>query len=404
MEKIIAFIRSIDKDRVICIIKKYWIRLAVVLTITLLGVGYLIGSSATSESRVLAKLQDSLNASDVKKLQGIVKINNREVSEEQLEPILRYYKQDSSRVNSTIKMLKSTGESSDFVIKTEKGFLRTKYYLDIKGYTLTITSNFSEGKFYLDKDTDKKIVSGTSFKQVVPGIHDINGYLKGEYGDIKSSKEIVVMDNEEVNINFKAANIVVNSTYTDADIYINNKKTNSLILDKKEFGPIATDGSVEVYIQKDFPWGTIKSDTQKIKDNPNISLEINMKNNKLMNEVESSVEDFYYSVFDSLNHEDKSVINNSSDEVKDEMYKIFEKNYFLLKNRYNITSLKLDEEASEFWYVDGEYYGRIVTKINYEISKIILQFDKEKFEKNFFVEVKYIDGKWQVQKVENFSL
>lgn len=404
MEKIITRIRTIDKYRVKYIIKKYWIRFTVVLIIILLGLGYLIGSSATSESRVLAKLQDSLITSDVKKLQGIVKVNNEEVSEEELEPILKYYKQDSSRVNSTIKALKSTGESSDFAIKTEKGFLRTKYYIDIKVYTLTITSNFSEGKFYLDKAKDKKIVSGTSFKQVIPGIHNINGYLKGEYGDIKSSKEIVLMGNEEVNLNFNAVNITVNSSYTDADIYINNKKTNCLIRDERDFGPIASDGSVEVYIQKDFPWGTIKSESQKIKDNPNISLDINMKNNKLMNQVESSVEDFYYSVFDSLNHEDKSIINNSSDEVKDEMYKTFEKNYFLLKNRYNITSLKVDEGASEFSYVDGEYYGRVVTKINYEISKIILPFDKEKIEKNFFVEVKYVDGEWQVQKVENFSL
>ena len=46
-----------------------------------------------------------------------------------------------------------------------------------------------------------------------------------------------------------------------------------------------------------------------------------MKNDELLNQVSSSVEDFYYSVFDSLNHEDKSVIDNSSDEVKDEMYK-----------------------------------------------------------------------------------
>ena len=404
MERIIDHIKSIDKDRVIYILKKYWLRFSIGLIIILLGIGYLMGSSATSKSRVLAKLQDSLVTCDSKELQKIIKINNKGVDIDKLEPLLKYYKQDSSRISSTMKLLKTTGESNDFALKTEKGFLGTKYYLEVKVYNVTITSNYDEGKFYLDKDKKNKIISGSQFKSIIPGIHNVNGVLKGEYSDIKASKEIVLMDNENIKLNFNAINIIINSNYTDAEIYINDQKTNNLVRDKKEFGPLATDGSIKVYIQKSFPWGTIKSKSQKVKDNPNISLEINMKNDELLNQVSSSVEDFYYSVFDSLNHEDKSVIDNSSDEVKDEMYKTFEKNYFLLKNRYNITSLKINEEASEFSYVDGEYYGRIVTNIKYEISKIILPFDKDKFEKDFFVEIKYVDGKWQIQKVDNFSL
>jgi hypothetical protein len=200
-----------------------------------------------------------------------------------------------------------------------------------------------------------------------------------------------------------AKNVVVNSQFTDAEIYINDENTGFLVRDKKEIGPLPIDGTITMHLEKDFPWGRVKGEKIKVLSNPIMNLDIDMENDKLKADIRDVISSYYKGVFKALNEEDKALILNSTEEAQDKMYGILEKKYFLLKNKYNINEINIIEENNEYSYKDGLFRATIVVDINYEISKL-LGINKSSNDKSFFTKLLYIDGNWKVEDVENFSL
>lgn len=402
-EEFQKIIKKINKEDILSLIKKRWIFILIIGLCLFLSLGYILGRNNTSKSSVLSDLQEALNDGDASELRAICLVNEKKVEESELKPLINYYKSKSSKINNLISTLKLKGETSDFKLKVKDSFLGDKYYLNIKTYNLKINSNYKEGRFVLKENKNSKIVSGNSFLRLIPGIYNINGILKSEYDDISLKKEILLMKNEEIDLNFNARNIKVNSPIPDAEIYINNKATGTYIRDGKEFGPLKCDGSVEIHIEKDYPWGRISSEKVKVKDIPAINLDINMKNDILIKDVNTIIKSFYNSVFESLNEEDKSKIVNCSNNIKDKIYNIFEQSYFILKNEYILNSISINDDNSEFIYDNGSYSANIIVDLDYTVSKY-LGLSKSKNNKGFTTKLIYSDNRWIIDDVENFSL
>ena len=396
-------IKKINKENVVLLIKKRWFFLLIIGFCLFLSVGYVIGRSNTSKASILSDLQKALKDGDASELRSICLVNDKKIEEDALKPLINYYKSKSSKINNLISTLKVKGETPDFKLVVKDSLFGDKYYMNIKTYNIKINSNYNEGRFTLKEKKNSKIVSGNSFLRLIPGIYNINGTLKSEYNDISVKKEIVLMKNEEIDLNFNAINIKVNSSIPDAEIYINNKATGTYVRDNKEFGPLKSDGSVVVHIEKDYPWGRISSEKVEVKDIPSINLDINMKNDILIEDVNKSIKSFYKSVFESLNEEDKSKITNCSNNVKDKIYNIFEQSYFILKNEYILNDISINEDNSEFKYENGSYSANIIVDLEYTVSKY-LGLSKSKNNKGFTTKLIYSDNLWVIDDVENFSL
>ena len=104
-------------------------------------------------------------------------------------------------------------------------------------------------------------------------------------------------------------------------------------------------------------------------------------------------------------------IVKSIEQRRSTLYKVLEKivekqKYFLLKNDYDISDLKIKMENSSIERNHGVYEARIVVNVSYKIKKKILGIDvkSESMEKNFFTNMKYENGKWIVYNVQDFSL
>lgn len=401
---IIKKMQEVDSEKILRFIKRKWLLLLVAFLCIFLCLGFLIGKNQYSKSYIISKLETSLKNNNEKSLCKIVRLNNNKIDKNTLKPLMKYYVEDKSKVDLTINSLKNNNESNDFKLICKNKIFGKKYYFEVKTYDLQVNSNYKEGKFFI-KNIDKSIISGEKFKGLIPGIYNVNGILESKYGNIKSkTKEVIVMSDKTIDSKFDAINITVSSIYDDAKIFINNKDTNKIIKDNIKFGPFKTDGSVSIYIKKKFPWGTIKSNTVNVKDIPNINLDINMKNDELTSEIKYSISKFYKSVFQSLNKNNEKLIVNATDEARKSIFNILSQSYIILKNKYSIDEINIDEDKSEFIYKDGEYRANIVVSLKYNVSKVFLGLDKTEKEKNFFTKVIFEEGKWKVYDVDNFSL
>ena len=395
-------LKKINKNNILSFVKKRAKLTIGCILVVFMCVGYWIGLVNSTQSRVLANLEVYLKEGSVSKLRSEVRLEGLKVSKEELKPLIDYYSGDSSKVDSTIQKLKVGEETEAFKLVTEDGIFGAKYYIALKSYEVMVNSNFNDGNFTLNQ---KDYVKGMeSIKKIIPGVYTLEGSLESEFGDIKASKQIVVMKEEEVKLDFFAVNINVTSIYEDAKLYINDSNTEIKVKDAKEVGPIPSDGTVSVHIERDFPWGYLKGEEVLVKDTPNLILDINMENDEMKSDMSSIAEGFYDSVFNALNKEDKSSINNATEETKGKIYDILEKRYIFLKNKYTIENMDIMNEKTQYVFKNGAYRATLVVKVNYEIEKNFLGLNKSNDSKMFFTKLIYDDGLWKIEDVENFSL
>jgi uncharacterized membrane protein YvbJ len=395
-------LRNINKSNIRVIIKKRAKLIVGCALIIFMCGGYLLGLVNSTQSRVLGDLEVALKEGDASKLRSEVRLDGQKVSMEELEPLIDYYTGDSSKVDSTIQKLKAYQETEAFELVTDDGIFGTKYYIELKSYEVKVNSNFNEGNFTLNQ---KDYVKGMeSIKKIIPGVYTLEGSLESEFGDIKASKEVIVMKEEEVNLDFFAVKINVTSVYEDAKLYINDNDTEIKVKDAKEIGPIPSDGTVSVHIERDFPWGYLKGEQALIKDTPNLILNISMENDEMKSDMSLVSKNFYNSVFNALNEGNKSSINNATEETKEKIYDILEKRYIFLKNKYTIENIDIMDEKTQYVFEDGVYRATLVVKVDYEIKKNFFGLNKSNDSKMFFTKLVYNDEAWEIEDVENFSL
>lgn len=383
-------------------LKKRKLSVAIVILTVFLICGYAYGTNITSKGRALKTLEVALKNGREGSARKVIRVNDKEVEKERLLPYIEYYNGDRSKVDSLMNELKNSGKSEHAELKSVKKFFGEDYYVNLKTYNLKVNANFKEASVYIDEE--EQISPGETIRGLVPGTYSIKGILSTEFGDIVEEKEYVVDKDAITELAFKASKINLDSNFEEAEVFINGEKSEFLAKDIKNFGPIPQDGSVSIRVEKELPWGRIKSDEIYIKDIESIKLNLNVKNEELEKEVFKVVEEFYVSVFEALNEEDEALIINATENAKGKIYDELKKKYFIFKNKYSMISSTTESGKNVFEYNDGKFTGTIVIDMDYEVSKVFLGLGKENKNKKFFTNVIYKDGNWMVENVENFSL
>ncbi|GAB6169428.1 zinc ribbon domain-containing protein [Clostridium carnis] len=379
--------------------RRKYIFLAVV--IMFLGIGFYIGSSISSEDTLIKNLEVALKQGKSYKISGNVKMEGKKIKISELQPLIKYYKGDSSKVDNIIKDLRSNGNSKLFSIKEGKKFFEKSYYLELHPVSIKVETNFKEAKIYLENE----LLQGARVKtNLVPGVYSIRGELSTPYGDVKNEKEVYLMQNENVTLDLNAINISLSSKFQDADVFINEKNTGKKVKDIVNYGPIPKDKNINIFIEKEFPWGKIKGEEVLVTDIPNINLNINMVNDKLISDINNTTKNFYESVFEALNKRDYNLIGLTKEETKEKIYDGIERKSFLFKNNYELSELNTEIESSEFEFENNKYTAKIVTKINYSIYKKLLPFVKKPMEDMYLTTMEFFEGKWIIDDIQKFSL
>ena len=402
IEKLSSLVSFLKELYFFKLIRKRWKLTILILLAFFIFFGYFLGRINTSREYILSKLEMALKNSNTSTLSDIVKVDGERVKQKNLESLVEYYSNGNNKIDTLITNLKNNNETKDFKLKSKKYFFLNIYYLEVKTFNIKIKSNFKEGNFIVGNSG--KIKAGETLKNVIPGNYKITGSLNSNYEEIKTSKEVVVMEDKEIELNFPATTITINSDFQDAEVYINGKSIEKEVKDIKDFGPVPTDGTVSVYLEKDFPWGRNKGEEVKITENPIINLTVPISNETLEEDLTNIITKFYESVFLALNKQNKKYIENCTNDIKNKIYTSVEKKYILFKNKYSNLKIDIDFDNSQYFYKDNTYRATIVANVQYDVSKAILDINKETYSKSFFTRIVYKDNEWIVEDVDNFNL
>ncbi len=385
--------------------KKYIVLFFISVTFVLLIITIATVNSETTLDKALVVFEEGLLTGDSNAIKKYVKVEGEKVQAKELDPIVESYKGNVVEVNNLIKELRANKKSGNFSWIEEERFLKDENYININMISLkfNIEDHIDTTKLKLTLDGES-ILNVSKFQSVVPGNHNIEYVYSTDFGDVKDSIQIDIEKNTLQPIDIAVRYITLYTDFQDATVYINNNAIEEKASEIKQFGPIPSEGSIEMFLEEDFPWGTIRSDISKVTDSDYINIEINMVNDKLMGDVENKIYGFYESVFQGLNEGKKELMINCTDDVSKKIYDYMEKEYFIIKNDYEIGELNINIEKSEFKKIENSYKGSVVTKVNYTISKGWIPFTKKQYETYFLLSMDYKDGQWMIWDIQEFRL
>lgn len=379
--------------------RKLLILVTLVLIFAIIVFG--VGKYKSSKNIVLKNLEIALKENKPEKIYKEIKLDGNKISKNEFEPLAEYYSENTSKVDNIIKNLKSNGESGYFSLINDKILFFDNYHIEIKPVAVEINTNFDETKVYINgikfEETNMK-------RNLIPGKYLIKGELDTLYGVIEEEKEVYIMEDFAYNLNMPAININLTSNFEDAKVFINDEDINKSVKDIQKYGPIPLNKEINIQLEREFPWGTLKSDKVTIGTLPNINIDINMVNDNLIDGVNKSCNSFYTSVFNALNDSDYSLVENSRDDAKSKIYDSIKRESLFLKNNYELNDLNTEIKSSEFYYEDGIYKGNIVIKLNYNISKKILPFIDNNVEEMFLTQIEFENNQWIIVDVQKFTL
>ncbi|MGL5086817.1 MAG: TcaA 3rd/4th domain-containing protein, partial [Clostridium sp.] len=292
-------------------------------------------------------------------------------------------------------------KSGVLTIKNNKKLFSKNYYFEVDTVGIKVKSNYDKSKIYIDGNI---LNEGNVKIGLIPGVHNVKLEMQTSYGIVEKEVEVSLMQNEEVFVTLDAIDLNLTSNFQDADILINDKPTNETVSTIDKLGPIPTNKDINIQLQREFPWGVIKSEKLKISDAPNLNLDINMVNEKLILQVEENINEFYTSIFSALNERDKSLIVLTNEEIKNKIYNEINKKTFIFQNNYEIKDMEIKIQNSEFKFSDNKYTGKIIVKINYSVYKKIFSLFQSKEENMFLTDIELVGDLWTIKDVQKFEM
>ena len=363
---------------------------------------FLISNLSSSKEEVLSKFESYLINGNSSMLSHYVKVENEKIPSNELQPLIDVYDKDEIRIRKIVNELRKSGKSGNFTLESRKGFLKEKYYIDIN----TVNVNFITNINGVDIEFSNKrfnLIDKAEF-DVIPGTYTVLYSYKTEYGCISDSKILNLIEDETVEIAIDGNYITLYSNFDDAKVFINDIDTELDVNDIKNYGPFPKDKDIKIYLEREFPWGTIRSEELLISNEQYIKLDINMVNDELNNIIDEIVNKFYLSSFEALNSKDKSLISGATEEVREMVYSYINEKTFLLSNNYEITDLNVEIEKSDFKYEDNIYKVSLVTKIDYSVYKKLLPFVKNSNENSFILNLEYENEDFIIKGIQKIDI
>lgn len=389
-------LNGVNKDNIVLFIKRRRYLIGNALIIIFIVLVTFISSFVTNKHKLLNNLEISMKKGESRHIEGHVFLEDEKLSKDQLNPLVQYYNVNGTRIDKVLSELKNSNVSGVFSIRSKKSFLWNNYYLEVDTVGAKINCNFENAKIFID---NKEVIGGNIKRGLVPGLHKIKAQINSDYGNIEKEIEVSLMQNEEFSVKIDAIDFNITSNFNDASVFVNDKDINKKVNESQNYGPIPSNESIEVYLQRRFPWGIIRSEKVKVNDSPNINLDINMVNEKLITEIQLSIESFYESVFNALNKKDYKLIVLTDEEIQKKIYDEISVKSFIFKNNYEISDLEIKIENSEFKYENNIYKAQMVVEIDYAINKKLL-FSYFKKKDMILTNMELVGDKWMVKEIQ----
>lgn len=291
---------------------------ATIAAVLLIGI-FMVGNSVSKPSKVVSKFQQAVASDNKADLINVLYCddNRMEINEKTISPLLSYFKENPSYLNTVIKRLNNEAINSEQANgltglndKSNQSILSLKYtgkkFLFFPSYKIGIQPAFIQVKagikdvtFSLNStEIGKSDVDNYSkeFGPFIPGKYKLVANYKGKYVTLSDPHDIdlitAVNGKTSVDILTNLNYIKVKSEYPDAELFVNGKDAGIKIADAQNFGPLNSSTKVYATLTKD--GGTLKSSEYTVsKGDTDIYLSFTEAENRVKN-TERQIHDLIY--------------------------------------------------------------------------------------------------------------
>lgn len=280
---------------------------------------FIIGNSLSKPSKVVLKFQNAITSNNKSELVNMLYCNDNrlEIKENNISPLLDYFKDNPSYLNREIEKLNKEAVNLELTKKlavlnenNKENVLNItsvgKKFLFFPNYKICIKPSFIEVKTSIKdvtlslngREIGKSDIDNYSkeFGPFVPGKYELVANYKGKYVTLSEPNNIDFITNntEKVSVDiFNNLNYVnINSKYPEAELFVNGSDAGIKVADAKNFGPLNNDTKIYATIVKE---GKILKSTEYTvnKGDSNIYLDFTAAENRMKN-AENKIHDLIY--------------------------------------------------------------------------------------------------------------
>ncbi|NWK71582.1 hypothetical protein HWX41_21520 [Bacillus paramycoides] len=265
--------------------KKLFLIIGFVIIAALLFGAYKFGAHKFSKEKQVNVMIEAFQKKDVNAIDEFVKVDDPslKVKTEDIKAYLRYLKDNPSYNKELLSYLqretvdqklakdKASFKDGQIIEDGKEWFLYPKYKFSLKSYYMSVSTTAKNAEIYVNDKKETELSSDKTSKEIgpyFPGTYVVKAKAKTELAELETEKEVDLADEKngkvEVNLSLEGNYVTISSDESDATVFVNGKKRGKLSYGSYKLGPVPTDETVEVHLEKNTDFGVIKSESIKV--------------------------------------------------------------------------------------------------------------------------------------------
>ncbi|EEM42885.1 hypothetical protein bthur0014_11430 [Bacillus thuringiensis IBL 4222] len=369
---------------------KVGITLLALFVIAIIGL-YLYGSSYYTQVAQVDRMITILQERDGEKLAEIITADDQSVmiTKESLTPLFSYIKENPSYVNELKEYLRQGEKQRDGIERadfslTKDGkyfFIFDRYKLKVKTYYTTLLTNEKgvslkmNGK-EIDKTDDKKFEK--QYGPFLPGNQVFQSEYKNDYVKLSREEKVVLMkqsqNNVMIDLTLQGQYITVQTNAPGATLYVNQKPVTALAGEEITWGPIATDGSTTIYLERNGENGRETTKVETVTALPSYNLPFQKKSTEktvVYNVTPPSTTPYVYNGFIFPDSDIRKLTSTDLAYLSKEQLKIARNEIYARHGHIFQTKDMQTYFSKQSWYRENPYFtGKLTDIETYNVELI----------------------------------
>ncbi|AZJ23311.1 hypothetical protein CT694_28205 [Bacillus wiedmannii bv. thuringiensis] len=305
---------------------------AIIIIIILLFGAYKFGAYKFSKEKQINVMIEAFQKKDINAIDEFVKADDSslKIKTEDIKAYMRYLKENPSYNKQLLSYLqketvdqkltkdKNSFKDGEIVAEGKEWFLYPKYKFSMKSYYMSVSTTAKNAEIYVNDKKETELSSDKTSKELgpyFPGTYVVKATAKTELTELETEKEVDLADeqSEKVNVDLSLEGkyVSISSDENDATVFVNGKKRGKLSYGNYKLGPVSTDETVEVHLEKTTDFGVIKSESVKIGDQSTYYLKFPKETSS--SAVGDFVRNHIYNNVRAISLNDFSLIENNYD-------------------------------------------------------------------------------------------
>ncbi|MES5883482.1 MULTISPECIES: zinc ribbon domain-containing protein [unclassified Bacillus cereus group] len=302
-----------------------------IIVILLFG-AYKFGAYKFSKEKQVNVMIEAFQKKDINAIDEFVKANDSslKIKTEDIKAYMRYLKENPSYNKQLLSYLqketvdqkltkdKPAFKDGEIVEEGKEWFLYPKYKFSMKSYYMNVSTTAKNAEIYVNDKKETELSSDKNSKELgpyFPGTYVVKATAKTELTELETEKEVDLADEQsekvKIDLSLEGNYVSISSDESDATVFVNGKKRGKLNYGSYKLGPVSTDETVEVHLEKTTDFGVMKSESVKIGDQSTYYLKFPKETSN--SAVGDFVKNHIYDNVRAISLNDFSLIENNYD-------------------------------------------------------------------------------------------